>query len=103
MSTSRLEQIQKMLASEPEDIFLNFSLAMELAKLRRFDEAVAQYRRLHELAPDYVPAFFQRGNTLVAAGDTDGARQALEEGIAVARRVGDQHAADEMQGVIDML
>ena len=28
----RIEQIQEMLATEPDDVFLNYSLAMELLK-----------------------------------------------------------------------
>ena len=37
-----------MLAAEPRDVFLNFSLAMEYAKAGRQEEAVTQFGRVIE-------------------------------------------------------
>src|SRR4051812_12048318 len=93
---SRLEQIQKMLEKEPNDTFLNFGLAMELAKVGRHDEAIAQFKRLNQIEPNYIPAYFQQGSTLIAMGKLQEAGAVLREGIAVAQKTGDQHAADEM-------
>jgi predicted Zn-dependent protease len=100
---SRLEQIQNLLVSEPNDTFLNFGLAMELAKAERWAESLAQFDRVRELDPNYIPAWFQKGNTLVAMGETDAARAVLQEGIAVANRTGDTHAAGEMAGLLETL
>ncbi len=86
-----------MLASEPGDVFLNFSLAMELAKLGRFEESVAQFDRLLEIDPAYVGGYFHKGKTLAGIGRADEAREALRAGIAKAAEVGDLHAQGEMQ------
>ena len=100
---SRLEQIQKLLEREPDDVFLNFGLAMEYTKAARHADAVAQFERIHRIDPSYIPAYFQKGNTLIAAGDEAGARSALQQGIAVARQVGDQHAVGEMTDLLERM
>lgn len=100
---SRLDQIRKMLESEPDDVFLNFGLAVEYAKQGQVDEALAQFDRLHQIDANYVPAYFQRGNILLAHGRTEDAKAALMEGIRVAQRTGDLHAAGEMQEVLATL
>lgn len=94
---SRIEKIQSMLEKEPDDPFLNYSLALELAKLDRFDESVARFDHLLSVAPDYVAAYFHKGKTLAAAGRVAAARAALAAGIAKAGEVGELHAQGEMQ------
>lgn len=96
----RIEQLEKLLAAEPSDVFLNFALALELAKLGRTADALAQFDKLIQLNPNYPPAYFQKGRTLLDAGDHDAARRALQLGVERARAVGDQHAADEMSDLL---
>jgi predicted Zn-dependent protease len=93
---SRLDQIQQMLAAEPSDVFLNFALAMELVKVDRSEEAITQFQRINQLNPDYIPAYFQQGTTLISMGRLHDASAILRQGIEVAERTGDQHAAGEM-------
>ena len=93
---SRLDSIQKMLQKEPDDIFLNFGLAMEFVKASRYDDAVALFKRLNQLDPNYIPAYFQQGSTLITMGRLHDASAILREGIEVAERTGDPHAAGEM-------
>lgn len=100
---SRLEQLQKLLAAEPDDVFLNFGLAMEFFKTGQHAEALAQFDRVIALDPDYVAAHFQKGNSLVAMGRSDEARRVLTDGIAVARRIGNAHAAGEMADLLESL
>ncbi|MBP7935752.1 MAG: tetratricopeptide repeat protein [Phycisphaerae bacterium] len=100
---SRLDRIKQMLAAEPADVFLNFSLAMELVKEGRQEDAVAQFARVSELDPAYVPAYFQRANALVAMGRKADAKAVLQLGIAAARKAGDKHAASEMGQMLSLL
>jgi len=96
MTTSRREKIEAMLADEPGDIFLRYSLAMELDKEGNHEESLGQ---LHELAtdsPPYVPAFFMAAQQLARLARVEEARAKLREGIEVARTQGDSHAAAEM-------
>ena len=100
---SRLEQIQNMLAADPQDAFLNFALAMEYVKSGQLEEAVAQFAKVSEVDPHNVASYFQRGNTLITLGRLHDASTVLREGIAVAERIGDHHAAGEMGEVLATL
>lgn len=100
---SRLDKIKQMLAAEPNDVFLNFSLAMELVKESHQEEALVQFSRVSELDPAYVPAYFQRAHTLVAMDRKAEARQVLQQGIAAAQKAGDKHAASEMGQMLSLL
>ena len=97
---SRREKIQAMLAKEPDDVFLNFGLAMEWAKEGNVESALAQFDRVLELDATYTGAYFHKGNTLIAAGRGDEAREVLTRGVAVAQRQGNDHAAEEMTGLL---
>jgi Tfp pilus assembly protein PilF len=89
-----------MLAKEPDDVFLNFGLAMEFAKEGNADSAAAQFDRVLQLDANYVPAYYHKGNTLIGAGRGSEARQVLTRGIQVAQRVGNDHAAEEMTALL---
>lgn len=98
-----LEQLNKLLSAEPDDIFLNFAKAMELAKAQQFADAFAQFDRVITLDPNYAPAYFQKGRTLLQSGDVDAAKATLREGVARARASGDNHAAGEMTELLGSL
>jgi len=100
---SREEKIRKMLDQEPDDTFLNFSLAMELAKAENWDAAMAQFDRVIEIDSGYVAAFFHKGQTLAKKGDIERAKETLTAGIARAGEVGDFHAKREMEEFIEMI
>ncbi len=100
---SRLDQLKTLLAKESDDVFLNFGLAMEYAKAKQFDECFAQFDKVIQLDRDYVAAYFQKGQTLAAMGETDTARDVLTAGIAAATRCGNEHAKGEMEEFLSML
>ncbi|GMU34136.1 MAG: tetratricopeptide repeat protein [Planctomycetia bacterium] len=100
---SRLEQLQNLLAKEPEDAFLNFGLAMELAKNSRFDESLVQFERVMQFDPNYIAAYFQKAKTLLTMGDEDAAKAELRRGIAQAQACGEMHAKGEMEELLNSL
>lgn len=93
---SRRERIEAMLAEQPSDPFLRYSLAMELDKEADHARSLARLRELMTDEPPYVAAFFMCGQQLARLGRAAEARAALREGIDEARRQGDTHAAGEM-------
>ena len=100
---SRREKIEAMLASDPGDTFLRYSLAMEL---RGEGDHVSSIARLDELtkdSPPYVPAFFMAAQQLADLDRVDEARDYLRTGIDQARNQGDQHAAAEMSELLASL
>ncbi|MEK7731987.1 MAG: tetratricopeptide repeat protein [Planctomycetota bacterium] len=100
---TRRAKLEQMLEKSPQDTFLSFGLAMELAKEGRTDEALAQFDRVLRINPSYLTAYFQKGSTLINAGRVPDARAALVTGIAAAQDSGDLHTASEMQALLDTL
>ena len=93
---SRRARIEEMLASDPNDTFLRYSLAFELAKEGEFDRCLEGFRSLMSDEPPYVPAFAKAARVLVDLERVSEARDVLRRGIEAARRLGDPHAAGEM-------
>ncbi len=100
---SRRQRIEALLEQEPEDPFLQYSLAMELRKEGRHEEALQWFDRLQRRQPPYVPAFFMAGQLLAQLGRTSQAQAVLEQGIREAQAQGDHHAAGEMQEFLQSL
>ena len=61
--TPRMDQIEAMLADDPNDAFLRYGLAMEYSGQGDDATAVRHLRDLIALAPadPYIPAFLQAG------------------------------------------
>ena len=85
-----------MLAREPQDTFLRYSLAMELEKEGKHEESLQYLCGLQADDPAYIPAFFMAGQQLARLERTQDARDVLRDGIQQAQAQGDTHAAGEM-------
>ena len=85
-----------MLVDEPADVFLRYSLALELDKEGQHERSLDQLNQLTSQRPPYVPAFFMAAQQLARLVRIDEARTVLRDGIAAARAAGDAHAAGEM-------
>lgn len=95
--------ILQMLEQNPTDSFLLYGLANEYKNEGDLDKAVSSYRRLLEVNPEYVAAYYQCGQALESAGDSAAAAATYDAGIAIARRIGDAHALSELQAARDIL
>jgi len=103
MTTSRREKIEAMLADEPDDTFLRYSLAMELEKEGQHDDSLQRLRELTEDDPPYVPAYFMAAQQLAKLGRIEDARSILRNGIEQARLQNNSHAAGEMSEFLTSL
>lgn len=97
----RLNLLLQFLEQNPGDAFARYGLAMEYSRLGQTETALDQYRKLLELHPDYANGYFMAAQTLERAGRTDEAKKMLENGIAAAKRAGNQHALREMSAMLD--
>jgi tetratricopeptide (TPR) repeat protein len=102
-SNSRRGKLEAFVASHPEDAFGRYGLAMECAREGDSEAAGEHFRRLLETHPDYVAGYFQYGQLLGKLGRNDEARQLLAAGVETAQRLGDAHAASEMQAALEAL
>jgi hypothetical protein len=103
--TARMEQIEAMLAEDPDDAFLRYGLAMEHAGLGDDAACVAVLRDLIARKADdpYIGAYLQAGQALVRMDKIADACAVLRDGIAASGRAGTPdalHARGEMQGLL---
>ncbi|MAI31252.1 MAG: hypothetical protein L7W43_06285 [Rubripirellula sp.] len=100
---NRREKIEAMLEDDPADMFLRYSLAMELRAEGDNARSLAQLDELMKEKPACVPAFFMAGQQLVDLDRIEEARTTLRDGIEEARSQGDAHAAAEMSDFLTSL
>ena len=95
-----ISELESLIARFPDKPFPRYGLAMEYKKAGRFDEAVEQFKAALKLDPDYVAAFMHCGIAQREAGRNDEAKQTLREGLQVAQRIKNSHAAGEISGIL---
>jgi thioredoxin-like negative regulator of GroEL len=97
----KIAMLNELLAQDPANAFARYGLAMEYAGRGETETSLNQFARLLELNPDYTAGYFMAAQTLAKAGRNEEAKSRLAEGIASARRTGNQHAQSEMQAMLD--
>lgn len=90
------EKLEQLVASGQDSALLRYGLGNEYLKAGRFDNAAEQLRRAVVLDPRYSAAWKLLGQALAAAGRTNEAVQAYENGRRAAEEKGDLQAAKEM-------
>lgn len=93
--------LRDVLAQNPKDTFARYGLAMEYANRGDVSTALVEFATLIEDNPDYAPGYQMAAQTLMKAGRHDEARKMLQDGIACAIRVRNQHARSEMEAMLD--
>ena len=99
----KIAMLTEILKQDPRNAFARYGLAMEYAGRGETEPALAEFSRLLEENPDYTAGYFMAAQTLAKAARPDEAKVRLAEGIASARRTGNQHALSEMQAMLDEL
>jgi len=97
---TRRQKLEEFAAAHPSDAFARYGLAIECANAGDDDTAAAHFEALLAASPDYVAGYFHYGQLLARLKRTDEARKVLSSGIVVAKRAGNQHAADEMSAAL---
>lgn len=99
----KIAMLTEILTQDPKNAFARYGLAMEYAGQGDTEPALAEFGLLLEEHPDYTAGYFMAAQTLAKAERPDEAKARLAEGIASARRTGNQHALSEMQAMLDEL
>ncbi len=97
---NRAEMLKQVLEQNPKDAFARYGLALEYKNAGDVDAAIAEFKKLLETHPDYVPGYQMAAQTLLAADRGDQARQLLAGGIACARRLNNTKALTEMEEML---
>lgn len=103
MDNNRLETLRQFLETRPNDCFVRYGIAQELAKAERYDEAIVEFKRILEIDADYQAAYYHAGKTYEKMGLAEEARAIYQSGIEASRRTGDLHARGELEAALDQI
>lgn len=98
---SRLEQFKEFVELDPSDSFSRYALGMEYMGVSQFQEAIAQFDEVIKIVPDEAAAYFQAAIASANLDQKDQGKEYLKKGIAVAEKINDSHARDEMQAALE--
>jgi predicted Zn-dependent protease len=102
--SGRRRMMEESLAADPHDTFLRYGLAMLCLREGDLTEGRERLRALIADHPtDQVAAHQQLAQSYLESEQCEEAQRVLEAGIALALKVGDQHAAMEMQGLLETM
>jgi predicted Zn-dependent protease len=99
----KIAALNEILELDPTNAFARYGLGMEHLSHNHPDAALAEFARVTEHNPDYVPAYQMSAQTLVRNNRGEEAVTILHQGLAAAARTGNSHAASEMQALLDEL
>ena len=80
--------LNEILQLDPTNAFARYGLGMEHLSQQQPDAALAEFARVIEHNPDYVPAYQMSAQTLVKNNRSEEAVTILEQGLAAAARTG---------------
>ena len=99
----RKEMIYDMLVKEPNDVFLNYALAMEHLSAEEFKEAEAQLRKVLDINSNYLPCFYQLGQVNEKLANNELALSYYKQGVDLAKLQNNTKALGELNEAIWML
>lgn len=100
---NRIDKLQDMLLTSPDDCFLLHALGLEYLKLDDTDNALQSFSKVLETDARYVGTYYHLGRLLERLGRRDEAIRTYETGIRVAGELRDLHARNELQMALDDL
>ncbi len=103
MANDRLDALNAMLQQDPKNTLVRYGLAMEYLNTGQLETAVAEFRKLIDLKPEYAGAYYHGGRTFEKLDRLDDAREIYREGIEVTTRTGDAHTRSELEAALSIL
>lgn len=100
MNDSRLEQLKKMLETEPDDSFLNYALALEYAKNNDMTKAIQVMENIIYLDVNYLGAYYQLGKYYEFIQQTEKAIETYKKGVEIAKLQKNRKTQSELNEAI---
>ncbi len=93
-----------MLLTEPNDIFLNYALGLELARnVETFSDAEMQFTKVLNLDENYIAALYQLGKLYESHKKNETALSCYRNGLEKAKILKDNRAINEFGEAIFIL
>ncbi|MES2727882.1 MAG: hypothetical protein V4643_12310 [Bacteroidota bacterium] len=101
MQNNRLLKLQEMLAEMPDDIFLNYALAMEYKGMNEAQKTIHQLEKVLLLDENHVASLYQMGVLMSEDNENEKAILFLEKGLNLAKQNKDLKTANEFKALLD--
>ncbi|HET9055493.1 MAG TPA: hypothetical protein VFN30_01470 [Chitinophagaceae bacterium] len=99
----RIEKLKEFLRASPEDSFVQHALALEYIKLGNDKEARNLFENILNKNPNYIGSYYHLAKLLERVGESKLAIEWYEKGMIAAKKAGDNHAYNELQGAYEDL
>lgn len=103
MKNSRKDTLIEMLEKEPEDLFLNYALAVEFAGEQKYEEAEQQFLKTIAINSEYLPCYYQLGQVAEKIRTEKEALEYYKKGLVLAQQQNNQKAVNELNEAIWMI
>ncbi len=100
---SRIDNLLGMLKEEPNDLFLNYALAVEFVGQEKYREAENQFLKTLQLNNEYLPCYYQLGQTAEKLNKEKEALAYYHKGVELAKKQNNNKALNELNEAIWML
>ncbi len=95
--------IINMLKSEPNDLFLNYTLGLEYVAELSLQDAELQFKKTLEINVNYIPAFYQLGKLFESQLKNTEALHYFKLGLEQAKSQKNNKAINEFSEAVFML
>lgn len=99
----RIAKLNEFLAANPGDSFVKHALALEYIKLGNDEMAKALFQEILSLEPGYVGSYYHLAKLLERNDKTDDAIKVYEKGMEETKKLGDNHAYNELRAAYEEL
>ena len=86
-----------------KDSFLQHALALEYIKIDDDESARKLFNEILLREPSYIGSYYHLGKLLERVADFDKAIRVYKRGMEEAKKAGDQHSYNELQGALEDL
>jgi tetratricopeptide (TPR) repeat protein len=92
-----------MLEKEPNDLFLNYALAVEFVGEKKFEQAEKQFLKTTKIDPEYLPCYYQLGQVAEKINREKEALEYYHKGVELAKKQNNNKALNELNEAIWLL
>ena len=100
---TRLEQLQQMLAQEPNDEFLQYAISLEYFSVGNFTKALECFKIILNTKPDYLAAYYQTGKCYEELKQIEEAKNIYNRGIELAQKQNKNKTFNELREALFLL
>lgn len=97
MNTNRLERLLEMRKEDPQDPFLIYAIGMEYSNGNEPLKALDFYEELTTNHENYVGTYYHLAKLYEKLERRADAELCFQKGMSIARKIGDNHAFNELQ------